>query len=64
VIITEVPRQSLAGRYGFRPGDVISDINGVAIPDVDILAGILDEGASFWRFEIIRDGRRIRQIIR
>ncbi|EDQ32165.1 periplasmic serine protease, Do/DeqQ family [Hoeflea phototrophica DFL-43] len=64
VIITEVPRQSLAGRYGFRPGDVISDINSVAIPDVDILAGILDEGASFWRFEIIRDGRRIRQMIR
>lgn len=64
VIITEVPRQSLAGRYGFRPGDLISEINGVEIADVDVLSAILDEGASFWRFEIIRDGRRIRQVIR
>jgi Do/DeqQ family serine protease len=64
VIVTEVPRQSLAGRYGFKPGDLISQINGVEIGDVDVLAAVLDQGASFWRFEIIRDGRRIRQIIR
>jgi S1-C subfamily serine protease len=62
--MTEVPRQSLAGRYGFKPGDLISQINGVEIGDVDVLAAVLDQGASFWRFEIIRDGRRIRQIIR
>lgn len=64
VIVTEVPRRSLAGRYGFRPGDLISEINGVEIADVDILEQILAEGASFWRFEIIRGGQRIRQIIR
>jgi Do/DeqQ family serine protease len=64
VIITDVPHQSLAGRYGFRPGDLIAEVNGVEIADVDVLAAVLDEGASFWRFEIIRGGRRIRQIIR
>lgn len=64
VIIAEVPRQSLAGRYGFRPGDLIAEVNGVEIARVDTLADVLRQGASFWRFEIIRDGRRIRQIIR
>lgn len=64
VIVTEVPRQSLAGRYGFQPGDLIAVINGVDISNVDILEAVLAEGASFWRFEIIRGGRRIRQVIR
>ena len=64
VVITEVPAASIAGRYGFRPGDLIADINGVEIADVEILETILADGARFWRFEIIRDGRRIRQIIR
>ena len=64
VIVTEVPRQSLAGRYGFLPGDLIAEVNGVEIANVDILAQILAEGASFWRFEIVRGGQRIRQIIR
>jgi len=64
VIIIEVPRQSLASRYGFRPGDIISDVNGATITMVDGLAEVLKRGANFWRFEIIRDGRRIRQIIR
>jgi Do/DeqQ family serine protease len=64
VIVTEVPRQSLAGRYGFLPGDLIADINGIEIANVDVLEQVLAEGASFWRFEIVRGGRRIRQIIR
>jgi len=64
VIVTEVPRRSLAGRYGFRPGDLVAEINGVEIIDVDILEQTLAKGASFWRFEIVRGGQRIRQIIR
>ncbi|WP_340162326.1 DegQ family serine endoprotease [uncultured Hoeflea sp.] len=64
VIVTEVPARSLAGRYGFRPGDLIAVINGVEIANVDILEQVLSEGASFWRFEIVRGGQRIRQIIR
>ena len=64
VVVTEVPRQSLAGRYGFLPGDLIAEINGVEIANVDILEQVLAEGASFWQFEIIRGGRRIRQILR
>lgn len=64
VLVIEVPGASIAGRYGFRPGDLIAEINGVEIANVDILEQILAEGASFWRFEIVRGGRRIRQIIR
>lgn len=64
VIVTEVPRRSQAGRYGFRPGDIITEINGVSIANVDILDEVLAEGASFWRFEIIRGGQRIRQFLR
>jgi len=64
VIITDVPGRSIAGRYGFRPGDLIIEVNGVEIANVDILEQALAEGASFWRFEINRGGQRIRQIIR
>lgn len=64
VIVTDVPPRSIAARYGFRPGDVIAVINGVEIANVDILEQLLSEGASFWRFEIVRGGQRIRQIIR
>jgi len=63
-VVTDVPAQAIAGRYGFLQGDLISVINGVEIADVDILEGVLAEGASFWRFEIVRGGQRIRQIIR
>ncbi|AKI00902.1 periplasmic serine protease, Do/DeqQ family [Hoeflea sp. IMCC20628] len=64
VIVTDVPAKTLARRYGVRPGDLIAVINGVDIANVDILEQILADGASFWRFEIIRGGQRIRQIIR
>src|SRR5690606_17052002 len=64
VIVTEVPRASLAGRYGFLPGDLIVEVNGVEIASVDILERVVAEGASFWRFELVRNGQRIRQIIR
>lgn len=64
VVVTDVPGNSIAGRYGFRPGDLIAVVNGVEIANVDILADVLAQGASFWRFEIVRGGQRIRQIIR
>ncbi|MEM5473140.1 DegQ family serine endoprotease [Hoeflea sp. AS60] len=64
VVVTDVPGPAIAGRYGFRPGDVIAVINGVEIANVDVLEGVLADGASFWRFEIVRGGQRIRQIIR
>jgi Do/DeqQ family serine protease len=64
VIVTDVARGSFAARYGFQPGDLISVINDVEIADVSVLSGVLDEGARFWRLEIIRNGRRIRQVIR
>ena len=64
VVVTEVPRDSLAGRYGFLPGDLIAEINGVEIASVDVLEKVVMEGASFWRFDLVRGGQRIRQIIR
>ena len=64
VVVMEVPARSIAGRYGFRPGDLIAVINGIEIANVDVLEQVLTEGASFWRFEIVRGGQRIRQIIR
>ena len=64
VVVTDVPDRSIAGRYGFRPGDLISQINGVDIANVDVLEQTLADGANAWQFEIVRDGQRIRQIIR
>ncbi|MDF1607004.1 DegQ family serine endoprotease [Hoeflea sp. YIM 152468] len=64
VVVIEVPRRSLAARYGVRPGDIISQINGVEIANVDTLERAVSRDAGFWRLEIIRGGQRIRQFLR
>ena len=64
VIVTETPGGTLARHYGFRPGDILAEINGVEIANVDILEDTLARSDNYWQFEIVRDGQRIRQVMR
>ena len=64
VVVIDTPRNSLAARYGVRPGDVIAVINGTEITTVAGLEQVLADGARTWRFDLIRNGQRIRQVIR
>ena len=64
IAILAVERGSRAARYGFRPGDIITSIGRNELTSVAQFQDILSKGALVWRFELIRDGQRIRQILR
>lgn len=64
IAILAIERGSPAARYGFKPGDIITSVSNRKLKSVAQLEEILSAGASFWRLEIIRNGRSIRQILR
>lgn len=64
IAILKIERGSLAERYGFRVGDIISKVSNRELTSVARLEEMLSAGASFWRVEIIRNGRIIRQVLR
>jgi S1-C subfamily serine protease len=64
VVVEDVARGSPASRLGFAPRDVIVNVNGVDIDSTERLQTVIDNQPDFWRVEIERDGRRIRQFFR
>ncbi len=64
VAIVDIDRSSPAARFGFLPGDIVRDVNGVAIDKPQTLAAIVEEGGRWWRFTIERNGQTIRQVLR
>lgn len=62
LVVTAVNPRSPAAQYGFRERDVITGINGVPVSEAEVLQAALDESGYLIRFELIRNGRRIRQI--
>ncbi|MEM1376098.1 MAG: DegQ family serine endoprotease [Pseudomonadota bacterium] len=63
-LVLEVDRNSLATRYGIRPGDVVLAVNGVTIESASDLRDVTANDTRNWRYEIDRQGRRLRQFIR
>ena len=57
-IIASLPRDSFAAQAGFRPGDIVREVNGDPIADTAQLARALAE-ADGWRIVIERGGRQI-----
>jgi S1-C subfamily serine protease len=64
VVVEDVARGSPAARLGFAPRDIIVNVNGVDIDATERLQSVIDNQPDFWRVEIERDGRRIRQFFR
>jgi Do/DeqQ family serine protease len=64
VAIVDIDRSSPAARFGFRPGDIVRDVNGVAIDTPETLASVAGENTRWWRFTIERNGQTIRQVLR
>lgn len=57
VVVLGAERRSIARRYNFRPGDIIAEINGTKIDNVDTLASALENGRdSGWRIVVKRGG--------
>jgi serine protease Do len=59
VAVLQVRRGSSAQRFGFRPGDVVSDINGAQIADLPQLQRTVMQTPQRWRFGIVRGGKKL-----
>ncbi|MGL4489419.1 MAG: DegQ family serine endoprotease [Rhizobiaceae bacterium] len=64
VVVKQVERNSPAMRFGWKGGDIILEINGVAATSTDAVMDVVARPAGFWRFKINRGGRIIRQFFR
>lgn len=64
VVVLSVERNSPAARFGLQPRDIVLAVNGSEIDNVRRLLGIAESGARGWRFELDRNGRRLRQFVR
>ena len=59
VVIVNVRAGSSAARLGFRPGDIIVEINGNPLASVDELARALKARVEGWRIIVQRGDRRL-----
>ena len=59
VVMVSVPDNSIAAQFGFRPGDIIVDVNGARIEATHDLEKASEAQARSWRVTIQRGGQRI-----
>ena len=64
VAIVDIDRSSAAAQFGFQPGDIVRDVNGVGIDSPETLAKVVGEETRWWRFTIERNGQTFRQVLR
>ncbi|MVA97516.1 Do family serine endopeptidase [Nitratireductor sp. CAU 1489] len=64
VAMVEVPRGSPAAGFGFRPRDIVREVNGVPIDTVEALVSAAAENTRWWRLTVERDGQLLRQMLR
>ncbi|MEM8812744.1 MAG: DegQ family serine endoprotease [Pseudomonadota bacterium] len=62
-IVTDIRRGSTAARVGFRPGDVVVEVNGRAIETTRDLANVASSDFYLWRIAIRRNGRVLRMTL-
>jgi len=59
VMIMEIPNTAIAARTGFRPGDVVLEINGERISSTADLDRVTQTKPPAWMVAIERDGKRV-----
>jgi Do/DeqQ family serine protease len=64
VAVVGVDGASPAGSLGLRPGDIVRELNGVAITRSSELKRVAEMPSRMWRFTIERNGRLIQQMLR
>ncbi|MEQ1953515.1 DegQ family serine endoprotease [Mesorhizobium sp. CN2-181] len=64
IIVTDIGRNSPAAGFGFRPGDIVREVNGEDITSAAQLAEIAGQNTRWWRFTVERDGKLLRQVLR
>jgi Do/DeqQ family serine protease len=64
VAIIDVDRNSPAARFGFRPRDIVREVNGEKVDTPEKLQEVAMTQTRSWRFTVERDGRTITQMLR
>ncbi len=64
VAVIDVDRASPAARFGFRPRDIVLEVNGVQIDTPEKLREVAGSESRWWRFTVERDGQLMNQVLR
>jgi Do/DeqQ family serine protease len=59
VVVVNVAQESLAGRYGFQPGDIIRSVNGAEVHTVAELNRALAAAGGHWSMIVERGNQRL-----
>ncbi|MCP9230199.1 DegQ family serine endoprotease [Mesorhizobium sp. LMG 17147] len=64
VTVVDVNRDSPAADFGFQPGDVVREVNGLTIDKAATLEQVAQQDTRWWRFTVERGGQILRQVLR
>lgn len=66
IVVSGVGRRSVAGRYGFRPGDRLIELMGLPVTSIDDVSEILVryDGEQVWPLVVERRGQRFETSVR
>ena len=64
VVVAGVDRRSIADRVGLAEDDVIVGVNGVPVLDLAALQEVSRSRPPRWVIDMVRDGRRLRRVVR
>jgi Do/DeqQ family serine protease len=64
VAMVDIAPNSPAAGFGFRPRDIVREVNGEEITTAEELKQVAEAGSRWWRFTVERDGRLLRQVLR
>lgn len=64
VVVMDVTPNSAAANLGFKPGDILKDINGLPTASVKAVLKQLSQKPKSWRITVVRNGRELSLAIR
>ncbi|MER9896211.1 DegQ family serine endoprotease [Mesorhizobium sp. M0119] len=64
VTVVDINRDSPAADFGFQPGDIVREVNGLTIDKAATLEQVAQQDTRWWRFTVERGGQILRQVLR
>lgn len=64
VTVVDINRDSPAADFGFQPGDIVREVNGLTIDKAATLEHVAQQDTRWWRFTVERGGQILRQVLR
>lgn len=64
VTVVDINRDSPAAEFGFQPGDIVREVNGLTIDKAATLEQVAQQDTRWWRFTVERGGQILRQVLR